>query len=450
LEFGSETIRAPGTIDVRGRLTEDASLSTKPNGDVVAVTGKFAPRNPAIENALIAALEYPEDHIASSHTSDWRLSFPKRIATTVGNAKARPLLADIITEIRAGLNTVGLDAPLFLLKGNGALASAESVIDTPAHTLRGPAAAAGLGLLAFSRNAASDNHRAADYTSSATAVALFIDRNRTTIVPFEDGFVKTRDDYIDDLPSHYDSVDTEVLTFGSYSVIAEDGTVTRTTAPPAGIGGTEPTVADAAAVSVGTALQTPEEQTERTDDIGLSRTALANHGDPATVADTIIGEFLSQLRSACDNTIPDEVILGGEFADVFGPVIDRNTNSEVTVPPAAGVADAIGGALATVSVEVSIHIDTDQGRLCLNSEGIDELEVVHIDRSLSERNLQQFTTAKTKQVAARVGASDDPRVEITNIRQIPLVRDSQKTGQLIDIYAHVPPRLNTSLLNRVT
>ncbi len=449
VDFGDETIRAAGNVDARGRVTEDAALDTEPTGDVVAVTGKFAPRNPEVERQIAAMLDYPADRVALSQETDWRLGFTKRIATTVGNAQVRPRLTSTVEEARNALEAVGVDAPLYLLKGNGTVGDATSVLETPAHVLGCVDAAGALGLLALSGTAglddASDGPSGGADTASAAGVALFLGRERTVVTPFRDGFIGTTVGYADHVPTRYRGVDSSVLPFGTHSVLSASGAVTDATATPGALGGREATVADAIAVGAQSSRQPPGSESSA-GDTAASRRVLTELGDPTTAANAVLDEITTRVLRLSEQVGTGDIVVGGESPREFGTILRARSDRPIQVPTHASLADAIGCALATVTVRVSVHIDTDQGRLCLNSEGVDEIEVVDIERGLSERNLRQFATEKTRQIANRIGAVDEPPVEITHNRRVAIIRDSQDVGQLVDIHAHVPPRVNTSLL----
>ncbi|MFC7019249.1 MULTISPECIES: hydantoinase/oxoprolinase family protein [Haloarcula] len=452
VEFGDETIRAAGTVDARGRVTEDPALDTEPTGDVVAVTGKFAPRNPEVERRLAAMLDYPADRVALSQETDWRLGFTKRIATTVGNARVRPLLTNTVEAARSALEAVGVDAPLFLLKGNGTVGDAASVLETPAHVLGCVDAAGALGLLALSGTAGLDDRSGGSSggadTASQARVALFLGRDRTVVTPLRDGFIGTTVGYADHLPIRYRGVDSNVLPFGAHSILSTSGAVTDATATPGALGGQAATVADAVTVGAQSSRQ-PHRSESTAGDTAASRRVLTDLGDPTTAANAVLDEITTRVLRLSEQVGTGDIVVGGEFARDFGTALRARSDRPIQVPPHAPLADAIGCALATVSIQVSVHIDTDQGRLCLNSEGVDEIEVVDIERGLSERNLRQFATEKTRQIASRVGAFDEPPVEITHNRRVAIIRDSQDVGQLVDIQAHVPPRVDTSLLDNL-
>lgn len=107
-----------------------------------AVTAQFATRNPEHERAareiLTAETGLP---VTSGHELTARLDAPRRALTTLLNARLIGLLADLIAGAEALLAARGVDAPLMVVRGDGALMSAATARDRPIETiLSGPAA----------------------------------------------------------------------------------------------------------------------------------------------------------------------------------------------------------------------------------------------------------------------------------------------------------------------
>ncbi|MDY6765303.1 MAG: hydantoinase/oxoprolinase N-terminal domain-containing protein, partial [Halobacteria archaeon] len=115
---GDENIVAEGCVDHRGRVTEDVDCDEIPSKEVVSVTSKFSPRNPELELSLSDAFEYQDDRIALGHESGGRLGFPERAATTVSNAKSKPVFHDFEDGVRNALDDIGIEAPVYYLKGD--------------------------------------------------------------------------------------------------------------------------------------------------------------------------------------------------------------------------------------------------------------------------------------------------------------------------------------------
>jgi N-methylhydantoinase A/oxoprolinase/acetone carboxylase beta subunit len=79
--------------------------------------------------------------VSCSHHLSARLNGPKRSLTAVLNARLIGLIDRLITRARSRLRELGVTAPLMVVRGDGALISAEFALERPIETiLSGPAA----------------------------------------------------------------------------------------------------------------------------------------------------------------------------------------------------------------------------------------------------------------------------------------------------------------------
>ena len=110
--------------------------------DAFAVAGHYAVRNQAHERQaqqLIAEIT-GATVTASCDLSD-SLNGPRRALTAAFNAQIVSLIVQLENAVRESMQKLGLDAPIMIVKGDGSIASAESVMQTPIETiLSGPAA----------------------------------------------------------------------------------------------------------------------------------------------------------------------------------------------------------------------------------------------------------------------------------------------------------------------
>ncbi|HML32428.1 hydantoinase/oxoprolinase family protein [Sporomusa sphaeroides] len=110
--------------------------------DAVAISGYFSVRNPeheAIARELVSSkLGIP---VVCGHQLTTALGFHERTVTAVLNAKLIPVIAELITSVKAVISSMGITAPLMLVKGNGTLMNEETARKKPIDTiLSGPAA----------------------------------------------------------------------------------------------------------------------------------------------------------------------------------------------------------------------------------------------------------------------------------------------------------------------
>ncbi|MBI1494639.1 hydantoinase/oxoprolinase family protein [Halocynthiibacter styelae] len=115
------------------------------HGDQVsgfAVAAQFATRNPAHEQEMTAIIrEVTGKPVSASHHLSAKLNGPKRAITAVLNARLIDIINRLIARAQIRLNELGISAPLMVVRGDGALISAEMALERPIETiLSGPAA----------------------------------------------------------------------------------------------------------------------------------------------------------------------------------------------------------------------------------------------------------------------------------------------------------------------
>jgi len=146
----AKIIRIEGGHDYDGSETcafdEDrlrqAIADCKDSVEAFAVAGNYSTRNPNHEiraREIIAEVcEHPTT--ISSELSDG-LNGPLRALTATFNVRIVFLIINLVKSVRRAMSKYSIDAPLMIVKGDGSIASADSVINRPIETiLSGPAA----------------------------------------------------------------------------------------------------------------------------------------------------------------------------------------------------------------------------------------------------------------------------------------------------------------------
>ncbi|GHC63935.1 hydantoinase/oxoprolinase N-terminal domain-containing protein [Neogemmobacter tilapiae] len=107
-----------------------------------AVAAQFATRNPAHEVAARDLIRRVTGRpVTCSHELSSGLNGPKRALTAVLNARLIGMIDGLIAACTGHLGRVGITAPLMVVRGDGALISAEMARERPIETiLSGPAA----------------------------------------------------------------------------------------------------------------------------------------------------------------------------------------------------------------------------------------------------------------------------------------------------------------------
>lgn len=145
-----------------------------------AVAGLFATRNPAHELAvaerLIAKTGKP---VSQSHQLSAKLNGPKRALTAVLNARLIGMIDRLIAQAKGKLEALSIHAPLMVVRGDGALISAEMARERPIETiLSGPAAS----IVGARWLTGADNALVSDIGGTTTDVAVLRD-GRPSIDP---------------------------------------------------------------------------------------------------------------------------------------------------------------------------------------------------------------------------------------------------------------------------
>ena len=132
---GSETV----ALDT-DRLSE--WLNNNSNVSAFAVASQFATRNPAHELAAAKIIgQITGKSVSCSHHLSAKLNGPKRALTALLNARLIGMIARLIEKAESSLVQLGVNAPLMVVRGDGALISAEFAKERPIETiLSGPAA----------------------------------------------------------------------------------------------------------------------------------------------------------------------------------------------------------------------------------------------------------------------------------------------------------------------
>ncbi|MEM6680078.1 MAG: hydantoinase/oxoprolinase family protein [Pseudomonadota bacterium] len=107
-----------------------------------AVAAEFATRNAAHERRVQEIIaELTGKPASCSHHLSSKLNGPKRALTAVLNARLIGMIDRLITRARSRLRDLGIDAPLMVVRGDGALISTDLALERPIETiLSGPAA----------------------------------------------------------------------------------------------------------------------------------------------------------------------------------------------------------------------------------------------------------------------------------------------------------------------
>ncbi|WP_170345947.1 hydantoinase/oxoprolinase family protein [Ruegeria atlantica] len=138
-----------------------------------AVAAQFATRNPAHElEAARMISERTGAPVTCSHHLSAKLNGPKRAVTAVLNARLIGMINRLIGRAQDQLHALGISAPMMVVRGDGALMSAEQARERPIETiLSGPAAS----IVGARWLTGAENALVSDIGGTTTDVALIRD-----------------------------------------------------------------------------------------------------------------------------------------------------------------------------------------------------------------------------------------------------------------------------------
>lgn len=422
--YGDENHVADGAIDPRGRVTEPVSFDGDTTEPVVGITAKFSPRNPELERSVRDSIDATT--VALGNESGAGLTFPQRAATTVANAKSKPVFLEFRRDIEEAVAAAGIGAPVYYLKGDGAMLAAESMSETPAHTLRGGSAASALGLLALSE--------------PTDAVTVDVGGTTTDVTRIDDGYPAIEGGIPEgDIEPGYHGVVSESLPIGgdTHVIQTDDGPALgdERVGNAVAFGGDEPTVTDALHVlDVFTA-----------GDRDAAREAVRGVGAESTemLATVILDEFIGRVRDTVTALATPEtpsLIVGGVLAPYLADRIAAGTDLEtVVVPNHADVAGAVGCGVARVSVETAVHADSARGVMTVTSIGPESVESIETGQRYTDTQAKEIAIERARAAAEAAGGDPTAEVEVRSFSRFSVVEKTKVAGQIFDAEARVTP-----------
>ena len=424
--YGAENHVAAGAVDHRGRVTESLEYDDDPTYDVRAVTAKFSDRNPELERELAEKFDADPTAVALGNESGAGLTFPERAATTVANARAKPLFSAYERAVEQAIASAGLDAPVYYLKGDGAMLGSEAMSTTPAHTIRSGSAASALGLVAL--------------TGLEAGVAVDIGGTTTDVSRIEKGFPAAEPDVSEgDLETAYEGVTATSLPIGGDTRIepTDEGyaLADERMGDAAALGGDVPTLTDALHV-LGVF------QPGNVEDARAALQSLG--GNPEPIAETALAEFERRVGDGIESLQRDgasPIAVGGTLAPILGPRLAEAVESvtRAEIPGYADVAGAVGCGVARVSVETAVHIDTQRGIKTVTAVGSERVDSVETGRQFTDTEVREIVAGAAQEAAMAAGGEEHKPVQIQATDGFSVVERGSVVGQIINARARVAP-----------
>ena len=175
---GHDVHGKPHPLDLAGLDRRLPELAETVSG--IAICGYFATRNPEHElSARDLVREKTRLPVTASHELSARLGGPRRALTTLLNARLISMIDRLVEATEDFLASRNINAPLMVVRGDGALVSAAFARSRPIETiLSGPAAS----LIGARHMTGLDNALVSDIGGTTTDVAV-LDRGRPRLDP---------------------------------------------------------------------------------------------------------------------------------------------------------------------------------------------------------------------------------------------------------------------------
>lgn len=345
---GKVNIKGKEVIPLDTAQVIEACSAIAPQVQAFAVSGMMSVRNASQELAVKAIIqEQCALPVVCGHELSSQLGFHDRTVTTVLNASLIPILEDFIRAVQVTLADQGIDAPVYMVKGDGNLASLDFIQEKPIESILSGPAASVIGALSL---AGCCDGVVVDMGGTTTDSGIVLD-NTLTLAP-----IGAR---VGDWQTQIDSAQINTCGLGGDTQITPVGghpALTGRRVLPACRGGSDGLTPTDLLHCTGNF-----ECWDR--DLAVRAAAAQTEGDAATyvreaerlVLDTIKDGVLSQYE---EHPVP--IIAIGAPAKTWYEKIQEETGCTVIVPEHYEVANAVGAALAAVEERVTALIRPDE------------------------------------------------------------------------------------------
>ena len=454
-----------GYVDHRGRETSSpcrAEVETVCRqlaaDSLVAIVGKFAVRNPLPERTVAGWLQElaAPQHISLGGEMSGGLNFPRRANSAYFNASVWRAYGRFATAMEEALRQRQIKAAVHILKGDGGTMPLKTAARIPVESVfTGPAASV-LGIMALQ-------------PPTGDAVSLDIGGTTTDIALWRQGLplLAAAGARIQGYPTAVRSYWLRSVGIGGDSYLRRDGEQLlvgpQRLGPAMAVGGPEPTVTDAlrliGAIDYGDVVLA-QQAMERIAQPGQSALAAAAEALAAAVREICRGieEMIAEEAALPVYRVedivhqqrfqPERVLgVGGAAAGLVPRVADA-LGVDCHLPASAGVANAIGAAVARPTTQVTLRADTVQGYYTIPELGLrQKLPTGHFDREDAWLLAAEQLTARAVREGIE-GADATLTTERILDEEFNVVRGFRTTGKIMTCRLQIKPGVLTAVAGR--
>lgn len=467
LEFPFSVHELSGYIDHRGRevspldgeqIDRLREILGEGEGQAVAVVGKFSQRNPSQEQRIGSELaKWYHGIISYGHRLSGRSNFPRRIITTYLNARVAQGQQDFVRIWKKVQSELEMDwqnatpvGEILVLKADGGTMTLDDSSERPIETILSGPAASIMGVQALSR-CQQPNYLIIDIGGTTTDLAAVVDGE----VLFErDGAI------ISGYKTLVPAVLTRSIGLGGDSALSfkEDRGIVigpQRAGVPTCLGGEHLTPTDAAVALDLAALGSKERAIAAWQrwarELGLNWDDLARQVVDAFTnqLSTAVQAFYDELEGMPLYTVheilnppeirPGAVVGLGAPAPVFIPVLAQSLGLPHEVLPFSAGANAIGAAAAQATVGITLHADTEIGRVTIPELGY--REEIHRPLFFDLAKARDLAEEKVREYAKNHGYDATGEIYIVDEESFQMVRGFRTVGQTHTVRTQLRPKV---------
>jgi N-methylhydantoinase A/oxoprolinase/acetone carboxylase beta subunit len=445
-----------GAIDYRGKEIEPlkeeeirACLEAIRSRGIrrVAVVGKFSQRNNLHERTVAEyfAQNAPEIRLVMGHKVSSRLNFPRRVVTSLLTLATQEKYQEFYLQVKKALQKERVEAQIYILKADGGTLPFEQSLEKPVETIFSGPAASTLGVLALT-------------PPEQTSVVLDIGGTTTDLALILSGkpLLASRGACVEGYLTHVRAFATKSVPLGGDSVIeVKNGNLEilqQRAGPAYCLGGPKPTPTDAMRVAglaqIGDLQRARQALTEIGSELHLS---------PEETAELILEKVTQKIVAEIQEMFltweqepayrvwellqekkvrPQNIVGIGAAAPALIPLVGEKMGCRAVTPPHAEVANAIGAALAKVTLTRTYHFDTHRNFYFVEESGVQEKLPQRLS-FLSDAEELAFTLLKKE--AQELGIPSDEEPELVYSEMFNMVRGWRTLGRLFDVCVQFPP-----------
>lgn len=435
-----------GYVDHRGKVLSEPVFSesrilqeSKVTKNAV-VSGKFSVRNQSNERKLRKFLiDFGFKKIYCGADMSSELNFIRRTNSACFSAMVANVFETFVKQVKLSLTKRKINVPIQILKADGSSLPIDKVYEKPVEAVfTGPAASV-LGIEALG-------------VSNKKAISLDVGGTTTDIAFWEDGrpLQSKKGIKIDKYFTSVQGFFMKSVGIGGDSLLrrSEKFTVGPDRIGPAmALGGNKPTLTDALLL-----LGLIDYGDKKKAKLGFLD--LVKDGETVLeIAEKFVNIAVLKLKDAIDNMIEElslqpvyEVndifnskrfkpkVLIGVGGGSLGLIKELGKVMEIDtiIPTGAIVANAIGAAVAKITLEATLRVDTTEGYYTINDGNIKQKCSSGFDLKEAKKVLGEFLLSKANEVKIT-----NPKLEVKALEEFFTIHDYLSTGKIINLKMQV-------------